>query len=363
MSAASVQQNPEVKIKLSVVKGPHKGQVFSLNKPSFTIGRGAENDVILMNDPLVSRLHAQVDIVDRDLEIKNLSSKNLILVQGESVQQWKLVSNSNFTIGESEMTVEYDLGKAIALVESKNPVIQKSNVLPLNSKTNSNMQKTTGTPQGQYLPPHRNNQFNNHRNNQSNNSVEGSPDQSKLIYFLIGVILIGSLSYYFLKPNKTTKLKKQTSILKYEDTVNLKLSSTKEAEREAEREDRSRNKQKSPQDFRIRESFVRGMRDYQLGNYIRAGESFQLILNLDPDHALAKRYAYLAKVRFDEIVQEKLMLGESYFKKHNFGMCESLYKQVIDMLSEKKDDLKNQATIQLAAKKSRQCQLADEGIR
>ncbi len=118
MSAAE-EQRPEIKIKLSVVKGPHLGRVFQLSTPSFTIGRGPENDVVLMNDPLISRTHAQVTIVDRDLEISNLSAKNAIFVQGESVQKWKIVNNTNFTVGESEICVEYDLGKPVASVPIK----------------------------------------------------------------------------------------------------------------------------------------------------------------------------------------------------------------------------------------------------
>ena len=84
--SAAVQLRSDIKIKLSVVKGPHLGQVFQLNKTIFTIGRGPENDIILMNDPLISRTHAQLAVVDRDLEISNLNNKNSILVQGTSVQ-------------------------------------------------------------------------------------------------------------------------------------------------------------------------------------------------------------------------------------------------------------------------------------
>src|SRR3989344_128138 len=128
--SAAVQQRPEIKIKLSVVKGPHSGQVFQLNKSIITIGRGPENDIVLMNDPQISRLHAKVAIIDSDLEVINLSSKNAIFAQGESVQKWKIVNNSNFTIGESEFKVEYDLGRAVASV----PTSQNAPVLPLKPK-------------------------------------------------------------------------------------------------------------------------------------------------------------------------------------------------------------------------------------
>ena len=355
MSAASVQEKSAIKIKLSVVKGPHLGQIFFLNKPSFTIGRGAENDIILMNDPLISRTHAQIDVVDRDLEIKNLSSKNAILIDGESVQQWKIVSNSNFRLGDSELLVEYDFGKSVAVVSPA----KNSNILPLKPK--SNLQNLASPPAGKVSEPLSRQSpvdFLNYRSDSKQQQGLNTSENSKLINYLIALVLVGGLLFYFLKPNKSVKVKK-TSVLRYEDAAKIKALSSKEMEREEERETRIKERDKSPQDFRIRESLVRGMRDFHLGNYVRAQESFQLVLNLDPDHPLAKRYSYLSRVRFDEIVQEKLMLGESYFKKHNFGMCESLYRQVIDMLSGKNND----SRVQLASRKARQCQLAAEGIR
>ena len=80
---------------------------------------------------------------------------------------------------------------------------------------------------------------------------------------------------------------------------------------------------------------------------------------MEPDHVLAKRHLYLAKVRFDELVQEKLLLGDSYYKKHNFRMCQSMYNQVTHMLEGKSNEQK----YLLAQKKAKECSLADQGIR
>ncbi len=389
--SAAVQQKPDIKIKLSVVKGPHTGQVFQLNKPSFTIGRGPENDLVLMNDPQISRAHAKIVIVDRDLEVINLSAKNAIFVEGEGVQKWKIVNNSNFTVGDSEFKVEYDLGQAVASVSTENmaavlplkpkikatpPAVvakpkQKSkpaaNLAPTKQAQNSpmrpqqmmspqqNMQGQVGMPR---MAPQN---FNGGYQQQAQPAVENGSlmANSKFKFYLIIAIAIIGIYYNFSKPTKVSRAKKVASTLKYEDEVNNKMISKVEKDAAAEREARSREKARSPQAYRIDESFVRGMRDYQLGNYTRAQEFFQLVLNLDPDHALARRHLYLSKVRFDEIIQEKLMLGESYFKKHNFRMCESMYRQVMDMLNGKNNDQK----YQLAEKKARECELASEGIR
>ena len=115
----------------------------------------------------------------------------------------------------------------------------------------------------------------------------------------------------------------------------------------------------SPTILRAEENFIKGMRDFQLGNYIRAQEFFQIVLNLQPTHELAKRHLYLSKVRFDEILKAKLMLGESNYQKHNFKMCESYYDQVLDMLQGREIDQNNQLAKSMAEK----CRLAAEGLR
>ena len=363
---ATVQQKPEIKIKLSVVKGPHSGQVYQLNKPIFTIGRGPENDLVLMNDPQISRSHAKVMIVDRDLEVVNLSSKNAIFVDGEGVQRWKIVNNSNFTVGDSEFKVEYDLGLAVVSIPTAIPA-NIATVLPLKPKIRAVPPKkeVVAKPQ-QMMFTQQKKQMQQRMAGQSEfQPARPAPENGSLManskfkfYLIIAIAFIG-IYYNFSKPTKTVRAKKIVSTLKYEDEVNTKLISAKEKDLAADREVRSKEKARSPQAFRVNESFIRGMRDYQLGNYTRAQEFFQLVLNLEPDHALAKRHLYLSRVRFDELIKEKLMLGESYYKKHNFRMCESMYSQVTDMLNGKNND----QNFQLAEKKARECELATEGIR
>ena len=422
--SAALQQKPEIKIKLSVVKGPHEGQVFQLNKEVITLGRGSENHVVLMNDPQISRTHAQIAIVDNQIEVSNLSQKNAVVVDGSSVQKWKLVNNSTFTIGDSEIRIEYDLGQAVVSVPTRqipSASRQGAEVVPINKpKANSNSvtaippkpkpkvkkhttpvaspsSKSAGSSapvlrqqvparnnmqspmvQGAQLPSMNmgspmgmpagmngaaapqmaydiNAQYQPQQGVAKNDSLIANPNFK---YFLILLIAITFGYAYLSKPDKKAQAKKIASTLKYEDEVGIRLASKKESELEEERE-RLKKQRSSPQVLRVNENFIRGMRDFQLGNYTRAQENFQLVLNLDPDHALAKRHNYLAKVRFDELVQEKLMLGESYYKKHNFRMCNSMYTQVVNMLQGKNNDQK----LLLAEKKAKECELASQGIR
>jgi hypothetical protein len=423
--AAALQQKPEIKIKLTVVKGPHAGQVFQLNKEVITLGRGSENNVVLMNDPQISRVHAQVAVVDNEIEVSNLSQKNAVVVDGSSVQKWKLVNNSSFSIGDTEIKIEYDLGQAVVSVPTRQTPSavpsQGADVVPINrAKSNAvtatppkpkpkvkkaappsltgaaPKQSSNNAPALRQQVPARNNmqapmvqgsqlptmnmgqpmmgmpagmngsaapqmgydinaQYQTQQATAKNDSLIANPNFK---YFLIILIALTFGYAYMSKPDKKAQAKKIASTLKYEDEVDIRLASKKESELEEER-DRLKKQRSSPQVLRVNENFIRGMRDFQLGNYTRAQENFQLVLNLDPDHALAKRHNYLAKVRFDELVQEKLMLGESYYKKHNFRMCNSMYTQVVNMLQGKNNDQK----LLLAEKKAKECELASQGIR
>jgi pSer/pThr/pTyr-binding forkhead associated (FHA) protein len=389
----ALKEKPEIKMKLTVVKGPHMGQVFQLNKEMIVIGRSSDNAVVLMNDPQISRNHAQISVINGEVEVANLSQKNALIVEGHSVQKWKLVNNSSFTIGDSEIRVEYDLGQVVVSV----PAGQVANVIPMTKPVglpqkkkvtkprpaspqavSTRSQVPAGMAQGQALqqrapqglgmpgqmgvPGFQQPNYNLNpayqpapqTGNGQNDSLMANPNFK---FVLIALILIGVAYSYFSTPDKKSQAKKIASTLKYEDEINARLVSKKEKELEEDREALLKQKM-SPQSFRVNESFLRGMRDFQLGNYVRAQEFFQVVLNLEPDHVLAKRHLYLAKVRFDELVQEKLMLGDSYYKKHNFRMCQSMYNQVMHMLEGKNNEQK----YLLAQKKSKECSLAEQGI-
>lgn len=390
MSAAE-QQKPEIKIKLTAVAGPHSGQVFSFSKSPLKIGRGPENDIVLMNDPQVSRVHAEISIVDRDLEVANLSQKNAIYVQGESVEKWKIVNNSTFTVGDTEFNVEYDLGQAVVSVAPQKPVAQivpfkpKSKPKPVAKKAPILKPKPAQMPAvGPQSPALRQQQVGSVQNrnvgavaganfarsvspqgfNPAGYQARPAPADASLMsnpnmkYYLIILIVIAAVASSLLdKDKKSVRNKQITSIVTYDDAKAMQQGSEREKAKMQELEDK-RKDQNSAQALRTQENFMKGMRDFQLGNYSRAQDFFQLVLNLDPGNTLARRHYELSKIRFDELVQEKLMLGESYFKKHNFRMCESMYRQVIDMLEGKSNEQK----LALAKKKATECKLADEGV-
>lgn len=406
---AALKQATQLKIQMSVVKGPHAGQTFNLNKPALTIGRGPENDIVLVNDPLVSRIHARIELNSGEFDLINLSQKNGLSVQGEFVDKWRLVNDSIFQVGDSEIKFQFDFGQAVVSVQPQQranahltiakpetkssslqntnvqtqvsvPVVQKPQTPPSSAVSLRNAGVEAPKPQNRMPGVHQSQPPQMHpggfgqqvgrpqqgftqagyaapKNNAAAAQAEIEKKKKIRFYAIVGIGLI-AFAFFIMNPTEKAKSKKAKAILKYEDEIQFNQSSQKEVDLRKKREEDKKTKE-SPQMQRAEENFIKGMRDFQLGNYARAQEFFQVVLNLIPDHALARRHLYLSKVRFDEIVQAKLMLGESYYQKHNFGMCQSMYQQVMDMLLTKSSDQKYKLAQQMAEK----CQLASEGIR
>ncbi len=350
----ALKLKPQIEIKLVIQKGPHAGQRFSFSKKEIMIGRSPENDIVLLNDPLISRQHAKVIVIGTDVEIINLSQKNLILVQGEAVQKWKLINSGTFTVGDTEFQIQFDLGQSVV------PVQPTPSRLQVVKPPQEMMIKPTALA----TAPHKTLQ---HQQFQQQSRPYTAPkalaptsflsNPKARFYLILAIVAVAAYFYFNSATNKAVKIDKK-SILKYEDEISIKLNSKNEKE-SLKKIEKLYELKNSPTALRAEENFIKGMRDYQLANYSRAQEFFQVVLNLQPDHVLAKRHVYLSKVRFDEVLKAKLMLGESYYQKHNFKMCQSLYEQVLNMLQGKSSD----QNFQLATAMVEKCKFASEGIR
>jgi pSer/pThr/pTyr-binding forkhead associated (FHA) protein len=79
---------------LIVQQGPQPGKTYSLNKPSLTIGRSEECEVVI-DDKRVSRRHAVLRWKGRELLIEDLNSANGTLVNGAPIHAPKIVQNGD----------------------------------------------------------------------------------------------------------------------------------------------------------------------------------------------------------------------------------------------------------------------------
>ena len=91
---------------LSVVSGPHQGQSFSFGPGTIQIGREAGCDVLLPEDSMVSRNHAQISWTGSNWSIADLASTNGLFVNGARVTQQTLNVGDQIKVGQTTLRVD-----------------------------------------------------------------------------------------------------------------------------------------------------------------------------------------------------------------------------------------------------------------
>jgi hypothetical protein len=91
---------------LSIIDGPHTGEIFSLRKLPALVGRGSGSFIRLDNDLGVSRRHAQLYEQGGELYIKDLKSSHGTHVNGQAIDDKRLQNGDQVRIGISVLTVE-----------------------------------------------------------------------------------------------------------------------------------------------------------------------------------------------------------------------------------------------------------------
>jgi hypothetical protein len=86
-------------IALTVLAGPAKGLVYSVQKPRVVMGR-ADADIIL-NDKEISRWHCALEIKDDVIRLRDLESTNGTFFEDERVRVAELKHLAEFRIGAS----------------------------------------------------------------------------------------------------------------------------------------------------------------------------------------------------------------------------------------------------------------------
>jgi hypothetical protein len=85
---------------------------FPLNRPVLNIGRQLDNHLVL-EDPLVSRRHAQLRVRDGQFVLTDLESKHGLRVNNTSVHEWVLQPGDVFRVGNTEMIYGDDREESI----------------------------------------------------------------------------------------------------------------------------------------------------------------------------------------------------------------------------------------------------------
>lgn len=364
--STSANQKGIAKFDVEVVQGPHKGLKLSFAQESVSIGRGAENDIILSNDSRVSRQHAEIKMHGNEYVIVNLSLKNFILVDGENVQSEILKQGSVIQIGNSEIRFIPEGIKKTQVPEMPQPMqdafpvslpgagsgAQDSSTLPATKHSPFVDIKPQApiAPRPQPMGPSAVNgggwggaETHDHGYGQRGptpysagrpSSPASVADGSRArFYVIIGLVAIAG--WFFFSSSKNKAARDPNAIRNTSESIRDVVAAEK---RTQEMMSMKKEKYESVQYKRAQENFIKGFRDFQQGQYSRAREAFQVVLNLDPENELAKRYYQLSKIKFDELVKFNMIQGNRYREKRNWRMCQSNYSNVLAMLQNRKDD-------------------------
>src|SRR5215471_18526850 len=92
---------PSVRSSIKFLSGPLAGKTFQINKPIMTMGRGPNNDIVIKDDPRVSRQHARLVWNDGSWSIeKHPQTASPVTVNSQSVQQAVLADGMSIGLGE-----------------------------------------------------------------------------------------------------------------------------------------------------------------------------------------------------------------------------------------------------------------------
>lgn len=360
MGTAASLTGEVVRFVLEAVKGPHAGSKFEFNKSSITIGRGPENDICLAEDPRVSRNHVEIKQSLGQFYVINLSQKNFVLLNGTNVTSEKIESKAKVQVGETELL--FTIQGATGLLE---PISPGSVSIPMRpqgvqtpprpqgipnpppnmgqpgrvpaSSPYGHPQMPAGMPNGApapwnpqipqgppvdpfaYQPPP--------PRQVAPESPIGSLFKNKRFRLYGGIAVVGLLIFMMMSGGRKAY---------NEDRAFRTVEEVDVARQESENEIKAFRDRKDKMNAMIYqkayENFLRGYRDYRQGQFARARDAFQVVLNLDPENELGKRYYNLSKIRFDELVKFYMLQGRRYLEKQNYRMCRSSLQTVMTML-------------------------------
>lgn len=270
MSTAKVQRfsNSEMErqsgevARLRVLKGADQGSIFIVKDSSVVLGRGDEADVRVA-DLKASRSHARLDYTKDGWMVSDLGSANGIFFQGEYIRKFALRSGEHFTLGDTifEFLVSGESTRMLtAPMRSGTEVEQLDQALSaqkLRVKSYSQAAKPVVA--------------------QAAGAKKFNPRTLVLMAALAGLYFYMDQEEAPKTPpkqaaKKTTEEGDQRGLATY-----LPGSVEKEVSKTAE------------------QYYRQGFREYREKNYLRAKSQFELALQINPNHVLARHYLHAAE--------------------------------------------------------------------
>jgi len=351
-SLALKQHQNQLKLSLTIARGPDRGQAFQILNQQVLIGRDLTNQVVLQ-DPKCSRVQAAINVRTDRVYIEDLSSKQSTFVNSKPVESRELKDGDKIEIGDTIIVfrAEANQPKQKSL-QAANPNLASIQGLPIQP---NHYPKTTRRP--------------------SKNS--GKKSGGRLRFYTIVFIVLGSLTYFItstppvnkVEPSVRSQDKADSEIKRAEAQATLasagKKLDTAEAKsryEQAQRKYKTGNEKYNDADFQgamkdfedviglfadyfgtkkfgsveehtkyieANKHYLEGFRDYNKGQYSRAIRSFETALAIDPTHKLANRYREYAFRSREEFIAGQLESGKQYLEKQMYSRCSAALEKVL----------------------------------
>lgn len=294
-SSSALVQQPSVEMSVTIISGPKRGSTYRLVSGRVRFGRGADNDIVV-EDAKCSRHHAEILVGPRGIEVRDVSDRNQIIVNGNETKAAYVHDNSVFVLGDTQFRLNVRAPSAPVPLAAAAPWPQN---LP--------------GPQG--IPPR--------PNPQSRQPKKAKPNYT--LWVIVGAVILWLITSGDGQPKQ---IKSSTEIAENELETIRKLNETGQSRRP---------KDVSVNDIgynQAQQLFVSGFRDYKKGQYERALASFQACVSLHPQHNLCTRYRRLTERRLDEMIQYHMVLGKKYRDQNQFSACASAFRNVMVMVKD-----------------------------
>ncbi len=123
--------------KLEIIAGPRKGELIQLEDQTFTIGRDPSNTLFIL-DSALSRHHCLIEWRNESYEIRDLKSRNGMLLNGTPLREKMLRDGDEIIIGESKFVFHFSsVGVHSSPDYASDPtiVLHKESAMYLNAAT------------------------------------------------------------------------------------------------------------------------------------------------------------------------------------------------------------------------------------
>ena len=352
-SGASTSDNiPRIK----VIEGPHKGTSYKLVAGKITIGRSSENDIVLINDDKCSRKQAIISLESNNTYfIKDVSQKGSVKINDMSKIKSDLQDGDLIQFGASVLQFVFPGAKNM-----QSPAVTPAPINPVSGNTNPpemnnrqlvpasssqsvtgkqlatgstdadnlpSLQKDNNVPVGMNMPGIPNY---NYPPGYQNPHIQPPPlkkkaKQKKSLVpkiILAGVVIGGA---WLFSQDTKQKVIKEDKIRTMQDMEEEIKTLTELKDQELEKRNKNLN-----QSYQYAQSaYVKGLRDYRKGVYIRAIESFRVCKTLYPQHELCPAYLKKAQAKNQQLIQAWMVAGKDYREKRRFVSCMSSFKNVM----------------------------------